>query len=121
EDRLTVRRFPVDARAANAFDRANEILLGRTLSYYSERTAAIEPDVANDFIESGINSAAALDALRAELSAFDAVLVLPYPYGLALAAVELAGPRAMLQPCLHHEAYAYLPAVGRAFRAAVAV
>ena len=121
ENGVTVRRFPVDARAANAFDRANEILLGRTLSYYSERTAAIEPAVANDFIAAGINSAAALAALRAELSTFDAVLALPYPYGLALAAVELAGPRAMLQPCLHDEPYAYLPAVERAFRAAGAL
>jgi glycosyltransferase involved in cell wall biosynthesis len=121
EGPLTVRRFRVDARAANAFDRANEILLGRDLSYYRERSAAVEPDVADDFIRSGISSAAALEALRAELPTFDAVLALPYPYGLSLAAVELAGRRSMLQPCLHHEAYAYLPAVERAFRAAGAL
>jgi glycosyltransferase involved in cell wall biosynthesis len=121
EDGVVVRRFPVDERAANAFDRANEILLGRPLAYYRERTAAIEPDVARDFIHGGINSTAAIDALRAELARFDAVLVIPYPYGLALAALEVAGPRAMLQPCLHDEPYAYLPEVENGFRTAGAL
>jgi glycosyltransferase involved in cell wall biosynthesis len=121
EHGVTVRRFPVGPRAGNAFDRANEILLARPLAYYRDRTAAIEHDVANDFIASGINSAAALTALRAALPALDAVLVMPYPYGLALSAVEIAGPRALLQPCLHDEPYAYLPAVEDAFRAAGAL
>lgn len=121
EQGVRVRRFPVDERAANAFDRANEILLGRPLAYYRERTAAIEPDVANDFIASGLNSGAAIEALRAEVATFDAVFVTPYPYGLALAAVEVAGSKAMLQPCLHDEPYAYLPAIEAAFRTAGAV
>ena len=121
EDGVVVRRFPVDPRAANAFDRANEILLSRPLSYYRERTAAIEPDVANDFIASGINSAAAVHALGAELDRFDAVLVIPYPYGVALSAVNVAGAKAILQPCLHDEPYAYLPEVEHAFRTAGAL
>ena len=121
EQGVLVRRFPVDARAANAFDRANEILLTRPLSYYRERTAAIEPDVAHDFIGSGINSTAAVDALRARLTEFDCVLVMPYPYGLPLAAVAAAGARAMLQPCLHDEPYAFLPEVENAFRRAGAL
>jgi glycosyltransferase involved in cell wall biosynthesis len=121
EHGVQVRRFPGDQRAANAFDRANEILLGRPRSFYRERTAAIEPDVAHDFIASGINSTAAVDALRGELASFDAVLVLPYPYGLTLAAVQVARSRAMLQPCLHDEPYAYLPVVEEAFRSAGAL
>ena len=121
ESGVRVRRFDVDERAANAFDRANEILLGRPLSYYRERTAAVEPDVAHDFIAAGINSTTAIEALRRELTSFDAVFVLPYPYGLTLAAVGVAGSRAMLQPSLHDEPYAYLPAVEDAFRAAGAL
>jgi glycosyltransferase involved in cell wall biosynthesis len=121
EHGVLVRRFPVDPRAANAFDRANEILLARPLAYYRERTAAVEPDVAADFIRCGINSQAAVTALRADLQRFDAVLVMPYPYGLTMAALEAAGSRAMLQPCLHDEPYAYLPEVENAFRKAGAV
>ncbi|MEA2784718.1 MAG: hypothetical protein QOF71_822 [Candidatus Eremiobacteraeota bacterium] len=121
ENGVVIRRFPVDPRAANAFDRANEILLSRPLSLFRERTAAIEPDVARDFIGSGINSSAAIDALGAELDRFDALLVLPYPYGFALAAMKVAGPRAILQPCLHDEPYAYLPEVEDAFRTAGAL
>ena len=121
EQGVLVRRFPLDARAANAFDRANEILLTRPRSYYRDRGGAMEPDVAHDFIASGINSTAAVDALRARLREFDCVLVMPYPYGLPLAAVEAAGERAMLQPCLHDEPYAFLPEVESAFRRAGAL
>jgi glycosyltransferase involved in cell wall biosynthesis len=118
EGGVTVYRFPVDERAADAFDRANEILLGRPLAYYRERAAAIEHDVARDFMRDGINSSAAIAALQDALPQLDAVLVLPYPYGLTLDAVEAAGRRAMFQPCLHDEPYAYLPAVDDACRGA---
>jgi glycosyltransferase involved in cell wall biosynthesis len=118
EAAVVVRRYPVDPRSANAFDRANAILLARPPAFFRDRSAAVENDVARDFIACGINSSAAIDALRAELSSFDAVLAMPYPYGLPLAAVQLAGARAVLQPCLHDEPYAYLPAVEDAFRTA---
>jgi glycosyltransferase involved in cell wall biosynthesis len=121
EGGIVVRRFPVDPRASNAFDRANEILLSRPLAYYRERAGAAEPDVAHDFIRSGINSAAAVEALGAALERFDAVLVMPYPYGLALAAMAVAGARGVLQPCLHDEPYAYLLEVENAFRSAGAL
>ncbi|MGD1068223.1 MAG: glycosyltransferase, partial [Vulcanimicrobiaceae bacterium] len=115
---VTVHRFPVDARDPERFDRANAILLGRPASYYREQRALRERDVADDFVQCGIRSSAALAALRDAAEGFDAVIVLPYPYGLCLDAVETLGRRAILQPCLHDEPYAYLPAIERAVRRA---
>lgn len=115
---VTIRRFPVDPRDPERFDRANAILLGRPASYYREQRAVRECDVADDFVRCGIRSTAAVAALRDAGDAFDAVLVLPYPYGLCLDAVETLGRRAIVQPCLHDEPYAYLPAVERALRQA---
>jgi glycosyltransferase involved in cell wall biosynthesis len=115
---VLVRRFAVDARRADAFERANDIILSRPLSYYRSGPASTPADVEDDFVNEGINSGAAIDALGDELDEFDAVLVLPYLYGLVLAAIETARSRAILVPCLHDEPYAYLPTVERAFRMA---
>jgi glycosyltransferase involved in cell wall biosynthesis len=115
---VTIRRFPVDERDAERFARATAILLGRPPAYYRDHRALREPEVADDFVRCGITSKAAIAALRADVDAFDAVIVLPYPYGLGLAAIDAVGSRAILVPCLHDEPYAYLPAVERAVRAA---
>lgn len=117
---MMVHRFPVDGRDRDAFDRANEILLARPVSYY-RAGGTIEADVESAFLASGINSAAAIDAVRETARAVDAVLALPYPYGLTVAAVAECGSRAIMQPCLHDEAYAYLSAVEETFRKAGAL
>ena len=121
ESGLRVRRFSVDRRDREAFNHANDVLLGRPLSYYRSGVAAFEPSVADDFIASGINSSDAIEALRRESTSFDGVVILPYPYGLSVAAVEAVSERAMLLPCLHDESYAYLPSVERAFRGAASI
>jgi glycosyltransferase involved in cell wall biosynthesis len=115
---LTIHRFPVDARRADAFDRANEVMLSRPLSYYRDTSRCIEAEIEDAFVSDGINSTAAIEALRAQLDRFDAVIVMPYLYGFVLAAIDAVGPRSILVPCLHDEPYAYLPSVERAFRRA---
>lgn len=121
ETGITVHRFAVDARDAERFERANRILLGRPLTYFRRHAGALETDVADDFVRDGINASAAIAALERRIGELDAALVLPYPYGLSLAAVDAVAERAILQPCLHDEAYAYLPQVERAFRRAALV
>ena len=116
EDGITVRRYPVDARDRNIFDRANEVLLSQSPAFYARHTHVIGDDIEDAFVQHSINSERLIAALRADNEHFDAVIVLPYPYGLSIAAVFAAGERAMLVPCLHDETYAYLPAVESAFR-----
>src|ERR1700676_604133 len=98
ENGVCVRRFPLDPRDGDAFNRANEVLLGRPLAYYRSGVALTEPAVANDFIASGINSSATIEALRREARDFDGIVVLPYPYGLSLAAIEGVPHRATPTP-----------------------
>jgi len=45
---------------------------------------------------------------------YDAVVFVPYLYGPTLSGVDRVAERAWIQPCLHDECYAYLPAVAAA-------
>jgi glycosyltransferase involved in cell wall biosynthesis len=118
EDGLIVRRFPTDSRDAAAFDRANARLLSVPHSELKIGVCPVGDDAARDFAAHNINSAALVSHLRAAREEFDAFLFLPYLYGTTLRGLEAAAPRALLQPCLHDEAYARLPAVAALFRRA---
>ncbi|MDT7541196.1 MAG: hypothetical protein QOE33_1100 [Acidobacteriota bacterium] len=118
EEGLTVRRFRVDPRDARAFDEANAALLALTDSDLQLGVRPVADDAARAFVEHNINSSALVEFLREEGEAFDAIIFLPYLYGTTLRGLAAARARALLQPCLHEEAYAYLPAVADAFRRA---
>jgi glycosyltransferase involved in cell wall biosynthesis len=121
ENGVTVQRYPVDPRDANVFDRANEVLLSQSPAFYARHAHAIGDETAETFVRHSINSESLLSALRDDAERFDAVIVLPYPYGLCLGAVTAVAEHVILVPCLHDETYAYLPAVETAFRAAGAL
>ena len=113
---VTVRRFRVDRRDRDAFDRANAYFvsqpagLRRGLALPSEHVAA--------FVDQNINSREMLAFLATHGSDYEAIVFLPYPYGPTLRGLPLVRERAWLQPCLHHEAYALLPQVAETFHAA---
>lgn len=115
---LIVRRFRVDARAARAFDEANAALLSIPDSDLKVGVSPVADEAARAFVKHNINSSALVEFLRHERETFDAMIFLPYLYGTTLGGVAAAARRALLQPCLHEEAYAYLPAVADAFRRA---
>jgi glycosyltransferase involved in cell wall biosynthesis len=118
QDALTVRRFRVDARDARAFDAANAALLSIPDSDLKPGVSPVAHDAARAFVEHNINSSALVEFLRDKRETFDAIIFLPYLYGTTLGGLAAAAKRALLQPCLHEEAYAYLPAVADAFRRA---
>jgi glycosyltransferase involved in cell wall biosynthesis len=49
---------------------------------------------------------------------YHSIVFIPYLYGTTLAGIPAVADRAFLQPCLHDEAYAYLPAVSEAVHSA---
>ena len=81
------------------------------VSPVSEEEAAI-------FVNENIGSQALLDHLHSSQSEYEHFLFLPYLYGPILHGLPLVAKRAFLQPCLHDEVYAYLPAVELLFRQA---
>ncbi|MDT7602612.1 MAG: hypothetical protein QOF61_609 [Acidobacteriota bacterium] len=118
EDGLTVRRFPVDARDAETFDAVNARLLRVTREELKAGVSPVAVADARAFVEHNINSAPLLEHLQEVRDRFDAFIFLPYLYGTTLRGLPLVAPRALLQPCLHDEAYARLPIVAELFRRA---
>jgi glycosyltransferase involved in cell wall biosynthesis len=118
EEGLTVRRFRVDPRDARAFDKANAALLSIRDADLKVGVSPADEETARAFVKHNINSSSLVEFLRAEAAKFDAVILIPYLYGTTLRGLAAAPARALLQPCLHEEAYAYLPAVADMFRRA---
>jgi glycosyltransferase involved in cell wall biosynthesis len=115
---LAVRRFPLDARDARRFDEANARLLAARAEDLKPGVPPVSHDDARAFVDDNINSAALVAALRAGRESFRAFVFLPYLYGTTLCGLPAVAARACLQPCLHDEAYAHLPAVAEIFRGA---
>lgn len=115
---LKVRRFPLDARDARRFDEANARLLAARAEDLKPGVSPVATEDARSFVEHNINSAALVAALRDERESFRAFVFLPYLYGTTLRGLPAVAARACLQPCLHAEAYAHLPAVAEIFRSA---
>jgi glycosyltransferase involved in cell wall biosynthesis len=118
EDAITVRRFAVDVRDARAFDDANAKLLALARDELKVGVSPVAEDVERNFVAHNLNSSALVGFLRDTGESFDAVLFLPYLYGTTLIGLPVVAARALLQPCLHDEPYAYLRAVAETFRAA---
>jgi glycosyltransferase involved in cell wall biosynthesis len=118
EDGLAVRRFRVDPRDARAFERANAALLAVADSDLKAGVCPVAGDAARAFADHNINSSPLVDFLREEADRFDAFIFIPYLYGTTLRGVVTVPERALLQPCLHEEPYAHLPAVAEIFRRA---
>ncbi len=110
---MRVHRYPVDARDRRAFTRVNTTLL-RAAGSLKRGVSPLEPEEAQTFFREGIRSRALADALRERIDRYDAVVLLPYLYGPVVDAVAGAGRKALFQPCLHDEPYAYLDRVAEA-------
>jgi glycosyltransferase involved in cell wall biosynthesis len=122
EDRSTepegfkVRRFFVDPRNRREFDRVCGYLLSLDPASLCPGVSPISPADSHIFTTELIKSARLLDFIRTRKEDFDAFIFLPYLYGLILEGIRIVGRTAAWQPCLHDEAYAYLPQVAEAFR-----
>ena len=75
----------------------------------------IATDDAAIFVNELIRSDALLNFLRENKQTYDWVIFLPYLYGPIIHGISIVGGRAILQPCLHDEPYAYLPQIAQAF------
>jgi len=118
EHDVSVRRFPVSARDAEAFDRVNAKLLALTPAHLRFGVSPLSNADAEIFERENINSPALLEHLRAHGDDYRAFLFIPYMFAPATRGLPLVAGRAFLQPCLHDEPAAYLPAVEELFQSA---
>lgn len=115
---FTVRRFPVDPRDRASFDRVAGHLMNLKPSALQRGVSPVSPADSEVFCEELIKSGALLHYLETNKRGYDWFILLPYLYGPVLSGVGITGERAALLPCLHDEAYAYLPQVAEIFRQA---
>lgn len=115
---FAVRRFPVDSRNRVEFDRVCVELLGLESALLKPGVSPIAPHAAEIFARELIKSEGLQNYLTQHKTDYDWFLFLPYLYGPILDGIQAVADRAVLQPCLHDEAYAYLPQVAAAFQKA---
>lgn len=115
---FAIRRFPVEQRDRAAFDRVCGHLLGLDPRTLKPGVSPISAEEEKIFTEHLIRCPALLSYLKTDGWQYSAFIFLPYLYGPILDGLPLVASRALLQPCLHDEAYAYLRCVQRAVFAA---
>ncbi len=118
EEDVLIRRFPVDRRAGEEFAAANNFVLSLPVENLLPGVSPFTCGTADTFIYENINSSKLLRFLKKHREDYHAFIFLPYLYGPILNGLPLVADKAYLQPCLHNEAYAYLPRVEELFRMA---
>ncbi len=100
---MRVLRFPVDRRDVRRHgDLERDINQGRVLSEAEEL----------EWLRNGVSSKEMEEYLDREGESYDAVLAMPYLYGITYFAYTKTSDRFVLVPCLHDEPYARMNFVG---------
>jgi glycosyltransferase involved in cell wall biosynthesis len=115
ESGVVVRRFPVAPRNVARFDAANAELLRLNDRPKRIGTPSVPEWISRTFVDDNIHSPKLLDYIKEKGGAYESIVFAPYVYGPTLLGVQRAGRAAILQPMLHDETYAYLPAVEETF------
>ena len=113
---LKVRRFKVDKRNGELFNRANTHALEVPLDTLKPGSNPFTFGTGDLFVAENINSQALERYLGRHKKKYHAFVFLPYLYGVILNGLPLVAEKSWLQPCLHDEVYAYLPAVENIMR-----
>ncbi|MBA3441091.1 MAG: glycosyltransferase [Pyrinomonadaceae bacterium] len=118
EGGIIVRRFVVDQRNKTKFDRINDELLSLPSVNLRPGVDLLPHAATSVFVDENINSDSLINHLREHHARYHAFIFIPYLYGPILRGLPVVARKAFLQPCLHDEAYAYLPEVEKLFRLA---
>jgi glycosyltransferase involved in cell wall biosynthesis len=115
-DELKVRRFKVDKRNGELFNHANTHALEVPADTLNPGSNPFTFGTGDLFVAENINSQSLERYLRWHKNKYQAFVFLPYLYGVILNGLPLVAEKSWLQPCLHDEVYAYLPAVENIMR-----
>ena len=115
---FAVRRFRVTRRKWKQCDRVSSRLQRLPRTALKPGVAPVSAADSAIFSHELIKSPALLRHLKQHGGNYGVFIFMPYLYGPVLHGLPLVADRAWLQPCLHDEAYAYLPEVAAIFRCA---
>lgn len=113
---LTVRRFKVDKRNGDIFNRANQHGLNVPPGNFRPGINPFTFGTGEQFVAENINSISLERYLKRNKKKYHAFIFLPYLYGVVLNGLPHVADKSWLQPCLHDEVYAYLPEVEKCIR-----
>lgn len=114
---VTVRRFPLGARDAEAFARLNGWLLSIDRGSLTHGVSPVPEDDARVWTDENVHSPELERYLEEHADDYDAFVFIPYLYGTTLRGLPRVAAKAWMQPCLHDEVYAYLPDIAAAMHA----
>ncbi len=115
-DGLLVRRFKVDKRNGDLFNRANTHGLAVPAENLRPGINPFTFGTGEVFVSENINSLSLEKYLKRNKKKYHAFVFLPYLYGVILNGLHVVAEKSWLQPCLHDEVYAYLPQVEEIMR-----
>ena len=115
---VIVRRFPVRPRNVASFDAANREFIELNQRPKLPGVCPVSEQAARFFVDENIHSPKLLDYIEQHRGSYQSIVFAPYLYGPTLLGIGPAAERAVLQPLLHDETYAYLPAVESIFNQA---
>lgn len=113
---MTIRRFAVDNIDHDRFVPANGRLLSADKNLLRAGCPPISESDEDSVLRHGIYSTTLVAHVASTADSYDAILGTPYLFGLVLDAVQVAGRRGVMMPCLHHEGYAYLRTVAKVLK-----
>lgn len=118
EDGIRVHRFAVDDRPRTGFGAVVEELLAVPPEKLVPGVSPVSEHAEQIYLDQNVGSPDLLKFLEREQGSYDYFLFLPYLFPITIKGVGIVKEKAILQPCLHDECYAYLPSVARSFRQA---
>ncbi|MEQ8190700.1 MAG: glycosyltransferase [Candidatus Eremiobacterota bacterium] len=115
EKNFIIKRFPVIKRNSRIFDKVVGKLLALNKENLSPSASPVTRAEEEIYLSENINSPSLITYLRDSCDDYDIFLFMPYLFPVIIKGIKTVRDRAILQPCLHDECYAYLEKVGQAF------
>ena len=108
ENGIQVRRFPVESRNSQEFDRVVRKLLSIRENEMQSFAPIIRSEEEDVYWENQLRCPAMLEYVEKNQHLYDRFLLLPYLFSLTTDIAQIVGHKAVVQPCLHDECYARL-------------
>jgi len=121
EGKLTIHRFPVKKRKKEIFDSINAKLLSFPKEKLIPGVSPLTQEEEEIYLYENIFSKELISYLEVNREKFDAFIFIPYLFPTSILGVKKVKEKAILQPCLHDECYAYLNSVREMFCSAAKI
>ena len=108
DDGIDVIRFPVIKRNTHQFNHVVGKLLSIQKNKLKPGLIPISKQEEKIYWQENINSPELISFLKKEYESFDFFIFLPYLFPSIMDGINAVSEKALLQPCLHDECYAYL-------------